>query len=103
MRSHRPAAAGALMLLLAGSPAFAADKYAQPTTPDAKPLPVAKPPAGAPKQLVVHPARVMLAGPRDEQQLVVLGVWADGRQWDLTRSATYSSQNPKAAVADRRG
>ena len=32
----------------------------------------------------------MLYGPRDEQRLVVLGVWADGRKFDLSRAAAFS-------------
>src|SRR5262245_43465840 len=54
-----------------------------------------------PKELIVHPAQVKLSGPRDEQRLVVLGVWADGRTFDLTRLATISSSNAKVATADR--
>jgi hypothetical protein len=58
----------------------------------------AAPPAGSPKQLVVYPPQVSLNGPRDEQRLVVLGVWADGRKWDLTRAATCRSSRPKIAT-----
>lgn len=65
--------------------------------------PLAKPPAGSPKELVVHPAAVKLDGLRDEQRLIVLGVWRDGRKWDLTRSAKYTSANAKTATADARG
>jgi hypothetical protein len=71
-------------------------------TPPAR-LTAAEPPAGPPKQLVVHPPQVKLTGPRDEQRLIVLGVWADGRKWDLTRAATYTSANPKTATADTLG
>src|SRR5947199_4040268 len=56
-------------------------------------------PAGSPKQLVVYPPRVKLSGPRDEQRLIVLGVWADGRRWDLTRTASYASGSPRTATA----
>ena len=59
------------------------------------------PPAGAPKELVVYPAQVKLSGPRDEQRLVVLGVWADGRKFDLTRTATVSTASAKVATVDR--
>ena len=60
----------------------------------------AQTPAGSPRELVVYPAAVKFTGPRDEQRLVVLGVWADGRKFDLTGSATLTSENTKiAAVA----
>src|SRR5262245_43636115 len=59
------------------------------------------PPTGSPKELVVYPAEVKLSGPRDEQRLVVLGVWADGRKFDLTRSATVTTSDAKIATADR--
>ncbi|HEY1187260.1 MAG TPA: DUF1549 domain-containing protein, partial [Gemmata sp.] len=61
----------------------------------------ADPPAGAPKELVVYPRDVKLIGPRAEQRVVVLGVWADGRTWDLTRVATFTSANPKIATAEK--
>ena len=63
----------------------------------------AEPPAGAPKELVVYPKQIMLAGPRDEQRVVVLGVWADGRKYDLTRAATYTAVSPKTATVDKNG
>jgi hypothetical protein len=59
------------------------------------------PPAGVPKELVVYPAKVKLVGPRDEQRLVVLGVWADGRKFDLTRTATVSTANAKVATVEK--
>lgn len=58
-------------------------------------------PAGAPKELVVYPQSVKLSGPRDEQRLVVLGVWADGRTWDLTHTATITSANAKVATVEK--
>ena len=61
----------------------------------------AEPPAGAPAKLVVHPKDVKLSGPRDEQRLIVLGVWADGRTVDLTRTATVTSANAKIATAEK--
>ena len=67
------------------------------------PAQAASPPAGAPKELLVHPKAVKLAGPRDTQRLVVLGVWADGRRWDLTPSATFTSNIPATATADKAG
>jgi hypothetical protein len=60
-----------------------------------------QPPVGAPAKLVVYPKDVKLSGPRDEQRVIVLGVWADGRTWDLTRSATVTSTNAKVATAEK--
>ena len=59
------------------------------------------PPAGAPKELVVYPAEIKFTAPRDEQRLVVLGVWADGHKADLTRTASLTSANPKIAAAEK--
>ncbi len=50
----------------------------------------AQEPQGALQSLAVHPAQVVLQGPRSAQQLVVLGVYADGKQWDLTRQARFN-------------
>ncbi len=60
-----------------------------------------EPPTGAPKELLIHPKEMKLVGPRDEQRVIVLGVWADGRKWDLTRVAKLTSANPKIATADK--
>ena len=60
-----------------------------------------QPPAGAPKELMVYPKAVKLFGPRDEQRVIVLGVWANGRTWDLTRTATIISANAKIATAEK--
>jgi hypothetical protein len=60
-----------------------------------------QPPAGTPTKLVVYPKDVKLVGPRDEQRLIVLGVWADGRTWDFTRSVTVTSANTKIATAEK--
>jgi hypothetical protein len=59
------------------------------------------PPSSAPKELVVYPAEIKFTGPRDEQRLIVLGVWADGHKADLTRSASLTSANPKIAAAEK--
>ena len=48
-----------------------------------------------PAELVVYPRQIKLTGPRDEQRLIVLGKWADGRTRDLTRSASFASGNVK--------
>jgi hypothetical protein len=60
-----------------------------------------QPPAGPPAKLVVYPKEVKLFGPRDAQRVIVLGVWADGRTWDLTRTATVTSANHKIAIPER--
>ncbi|MFM8273278.1 MAG: DUF1549 domain-containing protein [Gemmata sp.] len=60
----------------------------------------AEPPSGAPKELVVYPKEVTLTGPRAVQRVIVLGVWADGRQWDLTRDARVSVGNARTATAE---
>jgi hypothetical protein len=76
----------ALAALLAASSARAAD-----------------PPAGPPRELVVYPPQVKLSGPRDEQRLVVLGVWADGLKFDLTRAAAFTPADPKTVRVDATG
>ncbi len=58
-------------------------------------------PQGPPKQLIVYPKAVKLIGDRDEQRLIVLGEWADGRTFDLSRSATVTIANAKIATAER--
>lgn len=60
-------------------------------------------PGGPPRELVVYPQEVRLSGPRDEQRLVVVGVWPDGRKWDVTRVARITTDSPKTAVADTSG
>ena len=62
---------------------------------------LAQAPAGAPKELVVYPAQVKLSGPRDEQRVIVLGVWADGRKFDLTGAATLTTADAKVAVVEK--
>ncbi|MFO0821750.1 MAG: DUF1549 and DUF1553 domain-containing protein [Gemmataceae bacterium] len=61
----------------------------------------AQAPAGSPKELVVYPKAVKFTGPRDEQRVIVLGVWADGRKFDLTRTATITSGDVKIALVER--
>ncbi len=79
--------------LLAFAPALAAQEQSVPKT---------EAPKGALKNLVVYPAQITLDGPRDEQRVGVLGEYADGRQWDLSRDAAIVSRNAKVAVADQR-
>ncbi|HET6572356.1 MAG TPA: DUF1553 domain-containing protein [Fimbriiglobus sp.] len=55
-------------------------------------------PQGPPQKLDVYPQQIHLTGPRDEQRLIVLGVWADGRRRDLTRAATFAATATAATV-----
>jgi hypothetical protein len=71
-RFHLPLAA---VLLLHGAPGS---------------LSAAEPPPGSPQQLVVFPKSITLTGARDEQRIAVLGVWPDGRAWDLSSTARYT-------------
>ena len=64
---------------------------------------VPAPPPGSPKELVVFPKEIRLSGPRDEQRIIVLGIWADGRKWDLTRTAKYLITNDKTAKVEASG
>ena len=61
---------------------------------DAKPA-TAQPPAGAVQRLIVYPAEVALAGPRATQKLIVMGQFADGRLWDFSRQAHWTSSQPQ--------
>jgi Protein of unknown function (DUF1549)/Protein of unknown function (DUF1553) len=63
--------------------------------PKTQSLPTPEPPRAALTSLTVFPPRVELTGPRAEQLLGVLGSYADGRTWELTRSARFTSDNPK--------
>lgn len=77
--------------IAAGAPGRAAEP-AKPT-----------PPAGALKALTVLPADVILNGPRDAQRLIVLGDYADGRKWDLTRQAKFATSVGTVATVDNAG
>lgn len=57
----------------------------------------AAPPTAALKALTVYPPSIELDGPRVVQRLIVLGEYADGRRWDLTRQATLVSSAPTVA------
>jgi len=59
------------------------------------------PPVDSPRELVVYPAEVKLSGPRDEQALVVLGTWSDGRKRDLTRMAVLTSDDPQVVRVEK--
>jgi hypothetical protein len=86
-----------VLALLTGRGSLAAAK------PKAEPLPRPEPPATALQSLTVFPARVELDGPRDRQQLAVLGKYAGGRRWDLTRDAAFISSDPKIVRVDAGG
>ncbi len=60
-----------------------------------------EPPAGAPKVLIVYPKEAKLVGPRAEQRTSVLGVWADGRRWDLTHAARFTSADARIATTEK--
>ncbi|MBA4066464.1 MAG: hypothetical protein C0501_22685 [Isosphaera sp.] len=63
--------------------------------------PAADAPPGTPKDVVVYPRSLTFTGPRDEQRLVVLGVWADGRTFDLTPTARFTTGDRDVASADK--
>jgi hypothetical protein len=63
----------------------------------------AAPPKAALKALSIYPPQVNLDGPRDEQRLGVLGRYADGRAWDLSRTAKYTSSAPGVAAVSAQG
>src|SRR5204863_145580 len=63
-------------------------------------LPQATPPQAALRKLTVFPSQLRLDGPRDEQRLAVLGEYADGRSWDLSRNAKVTSSAPAIARSE---
>jgi hypothetical protein len=65
--------------------------------------PVAEPPRTALRTLTVFPVAIDLDGPRAEQRIGVLGEYADGRRWDLSRDAKFASGAPKVATVDATG
>lgn len=68
-----------------------------------KQSPVAEAPMAVLKGLRVYPEAVALDGPRDEQRVGVVGDYADGRSWDLARSAKFTSSDPAVADVDTQG
>src|SRR5262249_26055795 len=83
----------------ADTPPTEAPPHAEP--PRGEPRP--DPPRGEPGALLVQPARVSLDGPRDEQHLGVLGESPDGRRWDLSRAARYTSSAPGVVSVSPQG
>lgn len=65
--------------------------------------PKAEPPTAALTKFTVYPTHIELSGPRDEQRIGVVGDFADGRSWELTRTAKYTSANAKIAEVDPTG
>jgi hypothetical protein len=61
------------------------------------------PPTGVVRRLDVFPRQITLAGPRAEERVGVLGLYADGRQWDLSRTTRFTSDNPAVATVDAAG
>jgi hypothetical protein len=78
-----------------------ATKPPAPATPS--PPPGANAPGSPLRALRVYPPKLNLSGPRDEQRLGVLGEYADGRQWDLSRTAHLHSSAPSVAAVDAAG
>jgi len=70
--------------------------------PPAK-TPTAERPSSALVKLTTYPEKIELTGPRDEQRIGVLGEFADGRSWEITPAAKYTSANPKIAEVDTAG
>jgi hypothetical protein len=62
-----------------------------------------EPPRSSLVKLSIYPAKIELTGPRDEQRIGVVGDYAEGRSWELTRAAKFTSANPKIAEVDAAG
>jgi hypothetical protein len=80
---------------------LAASLIGAPALPAAEP--VAEPPKAGLRSLMLLPPSIDLDGPRAEQQIIVLGEYADGRRWDLTREAAFTSGATKVATVDKSG
>ncbi|MSQ94377.1 MAG: DUF1553 domain-containing protein [Gemmataceae bacterium] len=63
----------------------------------------AEPPKSALQKLSTYPGQIDFTGPRDEQRIGIVGEFADGRTWELTRTAKYTSANAKIAEVDAAG
>lgn len=63
-------------------------------------VPRAEAPKAGLKTLTVYPATITLDGPRDEQRIGVVGEYADGRGWDLSRAAKFTSSDPGVVVVE---
>jgi len=88
------------VLLFLTLPSFAT---AQDGAPKPTAIPAANAPTSALQGIAVYPERIDFTGPRDEQRIGVVGTYAEGRTWELTRTAKYRSANPKIADVDADG
>jgi hypothetical protein len=61
------------------------------------------PPSAAIRSLVVFPPQITLTGPRADQRLGVLGVYANNTQRDIASTAHFVSNNPTVAAVDAVG
>jgi hypothetical protein len=86
---------------LVALPGLIAQEYKGP--PKAAPAASAEAPKAALQKLAVYPAKIDLDGPRDEQRIGIVGEYADGRTWDLSRTAKFKSADPKIAEVDETG
>src|SRR5262249_31349801 len=55
------------------------------------------------QRLSAYPDKIALDGPRAEQRVGVLGVFAGGQERDLSRAAKFTSDNPKVAAVSPQG
>ena len=69
-------------------------------TASAADLPLEKIEIGQPTKIEVQPAAVKLHGAKATAQLVVTAHYADGRVQDITRAATFASNNAALATAE---
>jgi hypothetical protein len=60
-------------------------------------------PATSVRNLSPFPQRIELVGPRAEQRIGLLAIFADGRQRDVTAGARFVSINPAVAAVDASG
>ena len=85
---------------------FASCVFLSAQEPNTKPKATIEPaeaPKSALQKLTTYPAKIELNGPRDEQRIGIIGEYADGRTWDLSRTAKLTSANPKVAEIDATG
>jgi hypothetical protein len=71
--------------------------------PKTVPAATAEAPKAALTKVTVYPPQIELTGPRDEQRVGIVGEYADGRTWDLSRTAKLTSADPKIAEVDAVG
>ncbi|HWE93337.1 MAG TPA: DUF1549 and DUF1553 domain-containing protein [Tepidisphaeraceae bacterium] len=84
-------------VLIAAAPALCAKSHAD--MADAGP---AKPPLPAIENLQLEPASLTLSNIRDGRQVLVWGVSADGRKFDLTDDAEIKSESPCITISKDR-